>query len=109
MKKTESKTLKQYQQMLDDIDGNEIPKEYTSILILGIMEELGEMARAYLAQKGRKPTNKRAQEDETYKQELGDIIVTIMRLARIKHIDLDERVQYTINKIRKRVEAHQSK
>ena len=97
------KTIKQYQKQLDDIDGEErVTKEYTSILILGILEELGEMSRAYLAEQGRKPLNKRAQEDETYKQELGDIIVTIIRLASIKNIDLDERIEYTIRKIKRR-------
>ena len=97
------KTLKQYQRMLDEIDeGEKQTKEYTSTLILGIMEELGEMARAYLAQTGRKPRNIRAQEDESYQQELGDILVTIMRLARIKDIDLDDRIEYTIQKIRRK-------
>lgn len=104
-----AKTLKEYQQILDEIDGDErVTKEYTSILILGILEELGEMARAYLAEQGRKPHNLRAQQDETYKQELGDIIITVMRLAHIKNIDLDERITYTIAKIRRRKEARKN-
>ena len=71
-------------------------------MILSLVEEIGEMARAYLAKHGRKPTNIAAQEDETYEQELGDIIVAIIRFARIKNIDLHKRVMYTLKKIQKR-------
>lgn len=60
------------------------------------------MARAYLAKHGRKPTNLAAQSDETYQQELGDILVTIIRFAHIKNIDLDKRIKYTIKKIKRR-------
>ncbi len=77
-------------------------EEFGSMLILSLVEEIGEMARAYLAKHGRKPTNVAAQEDETYEQELGDIIVAILRFARIKNIDLDKRVMYSLKKIEKR-------
>lgn len=77
-------------------------KEFGSMLILSLVEEVGEMARAYLAEHGRKPTNIAAQQDETYEQELGDIIVSVIRFARIKDIDLHKRVMYTLNKIAKR-------
>lgn len=77
-------------------------EEYGSFLILSLVEEVGEMARAYLAKHGRKPTNIAAQEDETYEQELGDIIVSVLRFARIKNIDLHKRVMYTLRKIEKR-------
>ncbi len=76
--------------------------EFGSILILSLVEELGEMARAYLAKHGRKPTNLAAQQDETYQQELGDILVSIIRFARIKNINLDQRIMYTIRKIERR-------
>lgn len=82
-----------------DLKGSD---EYGSILILSLVEEVGEMARAYLAKHGRKPTNLAAQEDETYKQELGDILVSIIRFARIKNINLDQRIMYTLRKIEKR-------
>jgi len=48
---------------------------------------------------GRKKTNIAAQKDETYKQELGDILVAILRFARIKDINLDKRVKYSLKKI----------
>lgn len=76
--------------------------EYGSFLILSLVEEVGEMARAYLAKHGRKPTNLLAQQDETYEQELGDIVVSVLRFARIKDIDLEKRIMYSINKIKKR-------
>lgn len=88
---------------LDKIDsGLKGSKEFGSILILSLVEEVGEMARAYLAKHGRKANNLAAQQDETYEQELGDILVTIIRFARIKNIDLDKRIEYTLSKIRKR-------
>jgi len=82
-----------------DFKGSE---EFGSILILSLVEEIGEMARAYLAKHGRKPSNIAAQQDETYQQELGDILVAIIRFARVKNINLDKRIMYTINKIEKR-------
>jgi NTP pyrophosphatase (non-canonical NTP hydrolase) len=71
-------------------------------MIISLLEELGEMARAYLAEHGRKRSNKAAQADESYQQELGDLLVTILRLARLKHINLHERMMYTLEKIKKR-------
>ena len=92
-----------YLRRLDEVDKDVKDKqEYGSILILTVLEELGEMARAYLAQTGRKKTNLAAQADETYKQELGDILVAILRIARIKKIDLHKRITYSLDKIEKR-------
>jgi NTP pyrophosphatase (non-canonical NTP hydrolase) len=93
-----------YFNMLSDIDGDRrYSREYGSILILGLVEEIGEMSRAYLAEHGRKPRNLKAQRDETYKQELGDLFVTILRIARIKKINLDDQVMYSLEKIKKRL------
>lgn len=92
-----------YFKKLDAIDKDlKNSEEFGSILILSLVEEVGEMSRAYLAKHGRKPTNKAAQQDETYKQELGDILVAIIRFARIKNINLDSRIMYTLRKIEKR-------
>lgn len=92
-----------YFKYLDQADkGARLSKEFGSILILQLVEEVGEMARAYLAEHGRKPTNIAAQKDETYEQELGDIIVTILRFARIKKINLHDRIMYSLQKIEKR-------
>ena len=92
-----------YFRELEKIDSDlKTSKEFGSILILSLVEEIGEMSRAYLAKHGRKGTNIAAQLDETYEQELGDILVTIIRFARIKNIDLDKRTKYTLEKIKKR-------
>jgi NTP pyrophosphatase (non-canonical NTP hydrolase) len=92
-----------YFKILDEIDkGKRYSKEYGSIMILSLMEEVGEMARAYLAEHGRKKTNVAAQLDESYEQELGDLLVTILRFARIKNINLDKRIRYTLDKIKQR-------
>lgn len=92
-----------YISYLDKVErGVKDKEEFGSMLILSLVEEVGEMARAYLAKHGRKPTNLAAQADETYEQELGDILVSVMRFARIKNIDLHKRVMYTLRKIAKR-------
>lgn len=92
-----------YFKYLDNIDkGARDSKEFGSILILQIVEEVGEMSRAYLAEHGRKATNLAAQADETYKQELGDILVSILRLARIKKLNLHDAMMYSLKKIEKR-------
>lgn len=91
---------------LDKIDeSGKFSEEFGSILILSLVEEVGEMARAYLAKHWRKPTNLTAQKDETYRQELGDILVAIIRFARIKNINLDTRIMYSLRKIEKRKSA----
>jgi NTP pyrophosphatase (non-canonical NTP hydrolase) len=93
----------EYFRYLDKIDkGKRYTKEYGSILILSLLEELGELARAYLAEHGRKKSNIAAQLDETYEQELGDILVSILRFARIKNINLNERIMYSLKKIEQR-------
>jgi NTP pyrophosphatase (non-canonical NTP hydrolase) len=92
-----------YFRKLDKIDGKKrYSQEFGSIMILQLVEEVGEMARAYLAEHGRKKTNLSAQNDESYRQELGDLLLTIVRFARIKKIDLDEILQYSLDKVEKR-------
>lgn len=98
-----SRTILEYMNTLKQIDRvAKDDSEYGSILILSLIEEVGEMARAYLAKHGRKPTNLKAQQDETYKQELGDLLVSIMKFAIYKDIDLDARIDYTFRKIKRR-------
>lgn len=95
--------FREYFNLLSDIDKNQrYSEEYGSIMILGLMEEVGEMARAYLAEHGRKKLNLAAQQDESYEQELGDLLVTIFRFARVKNINLHERVMYSLTKILER-------
>jgi len=92
-----------YIKQLEKIDTDlKDSREFGSFLILTLVEEVGEMARAYLAKHGRKKTNISAQKDETYEQELGDILVAILRFARIKNINLDKRIQYSLKKISRR-------
>lgn len=92
-----------YFKYLDKIDkGVKDSKEFGSILILSLVEEIGEMSRAYLAKHGRKQRNLAAQADEAYEQELGDILLCILRLARVKKINLHEALMYSLKKIEKR-------
>src|SRR3990167_6238727 len=103
LKKPLSTPFGKYFRKFDEIDKDvKNTQEFGSFLILTLVEEIGEMARAYLAKHGRKPTNIAAQEDETYEQELGDILVAVLRFARIKHIDLDKAINYSLKKIEKR-------
>ncbi len=91
-----------YFSYLTDIDKSVKSKEFGSILLLTLVEEIGELARANLAEHGRKPTNLAAQKDESYQQELGDILVAIIRFARVKNIDLHKRIMYSLGKIKRR-------
>lgn len=103
MAKRQISPFGKYFKKLEGIDGKaKNDAEFGSILILSLVEEVGEMARAYLAKHGRKPTNISAQQDETYQQELGDILVAIIRFARVKDINLDQRIMYTLRKIERR-------
>ncbi len=105
-KKVYSTPFGEYFRLLDKIDKKtRFTKEYGSILILTLVEEVGEMARAYLAEHGRKKTNIAAQKDETYEQELGDILLAILRFARIKDINLHQRIMYSLKKIKKRKQS----
>ena len=102
-KQSYSTPFGEYFRKLDLIDKDvKYTEEYGSMLILGLVEEIGEMARAYLAKHGRKKTNIAAQKDEAHEDELGDILVAILRFARIKNINLDKRVMYSLKKIEKR-------
>ena len=93
----------EYFNYLSRIDrGKRYSKEYGSILLLSLTEEVGEVARAYLAEHGRKPHNLAAQRDESYQQELGDLVVTILRIARIKDIDLHALTLRSLQKIEAR-------
>ena len=93
----------EYFQYFDKVDKDvRYSEEYGSMLILSLVEEIGEMARAYLAEHGRKKSNIAAQKDETHEQELGDILVAILRFARIKNINLHKRIMYSLRKIEKR-------
>ena len=93
----------EYFNYLSRIDrGKRYSQEYGSILILSLVEEVGEIARAYLAEHGRNPLNLAAQRDESYEQELGDLVVTILRIARIKDINLHERILGSLKKIEAR-------
>lgn len=102
-KRQQSSPFGKYFKHLERVDKDfKNPEEFGSIMILSMLEELGEMARAYLAKHGRKGTNIAAQQDETYEQELGDILVAIIRFARVKDINLDARIMYTLRKIERR-------
>lgn len=103
-KQSYSTPFGEYFRYLDKIDKNvRYTKEFGSMLILSLVEEIGEMARAYLALHGRKKSNIAAQKDESHEQELGDILVAILRFARIKNINLHDRIMYSLKKIEKRI------
>lgn len=102
----QSSPFGKYFTYLDRIDSSvKYSEEFGSILILSLVEEVGEMARAYLAKHGRKSSNISAQKDETYRQELGDILLAIIRFARVKDINLDQRIMYSLKKIERRKKA----
>jgi NTP pyrophosphatase (non-canonical NTP hydrolase) len=68
-----------------------------NIILLFLMEELGEVARAYLAEKGHKQGNDRV--TESFRQELGDVFYLILRLAWATDTDLEAELTKTEKKL----------
>lgn len=77
-------------------------EEFSPFLILRIVEETGEMARACLAKHGRKQNNLLAQNDETYIEEMGDLLISVMRLAQAKNVNLDDLIERSLHKLEAR-------
>jgi NTP pyrophosphatase (non-canonical NTP hydrolase) len=70
------------------------------VILLFLLEELGETARAFLKEIGHKESNDRVV--ESYKQELGDVFFLLLSLAASRGIDLEEQLHYTIKKLKTR-------
>ncbi|MBI5614457.1 hypothetical protein HY947_06015 [Candidatus Gottesmanbacteria bacterium] len=70
------------------------------IILLFLLEELGETARAFLKESGHKESNDRIV--ESYKQELGDVFFLLLSLASSRGINLEEQLDYTIKKLKTR-------
>lgn len=73
--------------------------EDPNIILLFLMEELGEVARACLAEKGYKEGNDRV--TESFRQELGDVFYLILRLAWATDTDLESELAKTEKKLEK--------
>lgn len=69
------------------------------IILLFLLEELGEVTRAYLKEEGHKESNDRIK--ETFRQEMGDVFFLLLRLAYITDTDLEEELEKTIKKLEK--------
>ena len=73
------------------------------IILLYLLEELGEAARAYLKENGYKAQNNRV--TESFKQELGDVFLLLLRLSYVTDTDLEKQLQYTQEKLLKAKEG----
>ncbi len=69
------------------------------IILLFLLEELGEAARAYLKENGYKEGNNRV--TESFKQELGDVLLLLLRLSYVTGTDLEKQLHYTQKKLLK--------
>ncbi len=69
------------------------------IILLFLMEELGEVARAYLKEEGHKEGNDRVR--ETFRQEMGDVFYLLLRLAWATNTDLEAELVKTEKKLQK--------
>lgn len=67
------------------------------IILLYLLEELGEAARAYLKENGYKEGNNRVA--ESFQEELGDVFLLLLRLAYVTNTDLEKQLQYTETKL----------
>ena len=81
--------------MTRDLGHSEDP----TIILLFLMEELGEVARAYLKEEGHKAENNRV--TETFRQEMGDVFYLLLRLAAVTGTDLEEELEKTEKKLRR--------
>lgn len=68
-----------------------------NIILLFLMEELGEVARAYLKESGHKEGNDRV--TETFRQEMGDVFYLLLRLAWATDTDLEAELGKTEKKL----------
>ena len=71
--------------------------EDPTIILLFLMEELGEVARAYLKEEGHKAGNNRV--TETFRQEMGDVFYLLLRLAAATQTDLEKELTKTEHKL----------
>jgi len=69
------------------------------IILLFLMEELGEVTRAYLKEEGQKEGNDRV--TETFRQEMGDVFYLLLRLAWATNTDLEAELAKTETKLEK--------
>lgn len=69
------------------------------IILLFLLEEMGEMTRAYLKENGYKEGNDRVA--ESFRQEMGDVFMLLLRLAHVTGTDLEHSLAYTMDKLRK--------
>jgi NTP pyrophosphatase (non-canonical NTP hydrolase) len=82
-------------QQTDELGHSRDPKT----IMLFLMEELGEATRAYLKENGYKETNNRVA--ETFKQELGDVMLLLLRLSAVTGTDLEAMLKRTMEKLAK--------
>lgn len=73
------------------------------IILLFLLEELGEAARAYLKENGYKEGNNRV--TESFKQELGDVFLLLLRLSYVTDTDLEKQLRHTEEKLLKSKEG----
>jgi NTP pyrophosphatase (non-canonical NTP hydrolase) len=71
--------------------------EDPKVILLFLLEELGEVARAYLKEEGHKKENDRI--TETFRQEMGDVFYLILRLAEMTNTDLEVEFGKTLKKL----------
>ncbi|MFZ5845201.1 MAG: MazG nucleotide pyrophosphohydrolase domain-containing protein [Patescibacteria group bacterium] len=69
------------------------------VVLLFLLEELGEVARAFLKEEGFKKQNNRVL--ETAAQEMGDLFFMLLRLAHVKGVDLEKQLDNTLTKLRR--------
>lgn len=67
------------------------------IILLFLMEELGEVVRAYMKEEGHKESNDRIV--ETFRQEMGDVFFLFLHLAHVTDTDLEAELEKTIKKL----------
>ncbi|MFX1340568.1 MAG: nucleotide pyrophosphohydrolase [Promethearchaeota archaeon] len=98
---SEINTLKTIQKKIDEFIRNHGEYWPPLSMLSAVIEEIGELAREINHLEGFKP-KKSTEKQIDIGEELGDIIFAIICLANYYNIDLDEKINYIIDKYQKR-------
>ncbi len=87
------------QEEIQEISNKYGHSEDPKVILLFLLEELGEATRAFLKEQGHKKNNDRVA--ETFGQELGDVFYLLLRLAQATDVNLEKEVRNTFEKLKK--------
>lgn len=83
-----------------DIEVDSVKPDH--VVVLELLEELGEISHAITWEMGHK---KHRPVKEEIKEEIGDLLYLLLRLAYLKDVDLEKQLDYTMRKISGKIKS----